>query len=221
MIRAAIFDMDGTLLDSMPMWDDAGAVYLAGLGIQAEPDLGKILFPMTLEESAVYLKKRYRLTLPEAEICAGIEQTISGFYLNSIPAKPGAAGFLEKLRDCGLALGVATVTSHQCTEAALRRTGLLQYFQTVTTDEDVGCGKDRPDIFLAAAKALGADPEETLVFEDALHALQTAKDAGFKTVGVYDASSLDKQQQILEVSDYYLKNFTDKARLPENLLYSD
>lgn len=94
MIRGAIFDMDGTLLDSMPLWDNVGEIYLSRLGIRAKPGLGKILFPMTMQQGAVYLKREYALPLSEAGIVSGINQTVTGFYLHDTPLKNVVRSFL-------------------------------------------------------------------------------------------------------------------------------
>ena len=200
MIRGAIFDMDGTLLDSMPYWDHAGEVYLKNIGIKAAPNLGKILFPMTMEEGAEYLQEAYDLPLTVKEITAGTNQ-------NQIPLKPGVIELLKSLKARGIKLAVATVTIRPLAEAALERCGVLELFDTLVTADDVGCGKDCPDIFHKASEIIGTKPSETLVFEDSVHALQTAKEAGFVPVGVYDDSSADEQDKMEQIGVMYLKNF--------------
>lgn len=207
MIRGAIFDMDGTLLDSMPYWDHAGEVYLKNIGIKAAPNLGKILFPMTMEEGAEYLQEAYDLPLTVKEITAGTNRTVENFYQNQIPLKPGVIELLKSLKARGIKLAVATVTIRPLAEAALERCGVLDLFDTLVTADDVGCGKDCPDIFHKASEIIGTKPSETLVFEDSVHALQTAKEAGFVPVGVYDDSSADEQDKMKQIGVMYLKNF--------------
>lgn len=208
-IRGAIFDLDGTLLDSMPMWNRAGEVYLAGLGVRAKPGLAKVMFPMTIQQSAVYLRQEYALPLTEGEIIAGINRTIEGFYRSKALFKKGVPEFLKGLKAAGIVMAVATVTDRPYVEAALHHLKARQYFRAVLTATEVGAGKDRPDIYLKTAAALGTAAEETLVFEDALHAARTAKAAGFQTVGVYDASSEDCQAALREECNYYLTDFKD------------
>jgi len=217
MIQGAIFDMDGTLLDTMPLWDRAGALYLSGLGVEAEEDLGKRLFPMTTAEAAAYLQSTYRLPLSIPAIAEGIHRTVEGFYLHDAPLKPGVSAFLHRLHALGIPMAVATVTERDCTAAALKRTGVLPLFKAVFTADEVGRGKDQPDIYLKAAEALGSAPARTLVFEDALHALCTARAAGFCTVGVYDDASRDEQTALRRAGAYYLTSFTEVSSLASEL----
>ena len=218
MIRGAIFDMDGTLLDSMPIWDNAGALYLASLDIRAEPGLGKRLFPMTVPEAAAYLKQTCALSLSVAQIEEGIRGTVRDFYFFKAELKPGAAGFLQRMQARGIRMAVATVTDRNCTEAALARTGVLGMFDAVLTADEAGCGKDRPDLYLLAARSIGTQPGQTLVFEDALYAARTASSAGFVTVGVFDESGRETQSSLRRECRYYLSDFTDFAAFAADAL---
>lgn len=209
MIRGAIFDMDGTLLDTMPFWDNAGEIYLKGLNVQAEPSLGKKLFSMTMEQAAEYLKHTYSLSFTTEEIIEGINGTVRGFYQKRAVLKANVPEFLKQLAERNVKLVLATVTERKLAEAALSRCGILNYFDFVITDAEAGAGKDRPDIYLKAAEKIGTVPRETLVFEDALYAVKTAKAAGFCTVGVYDEVSRDDQQKLQSICDYYIRNFRD------------
>lgn len=209
MIRGAIFDVDGTLLDSMAIWEDAGARYLKGLGIQAQEDLGKLLFSMSLHEGAAYMKTRYDLELSISQIIEGVGDTVRDYYFYEASLKKGAADFLEKLSKKDIPMAVATSSEREHIEAAFKRLNVNQYFQKIFTCSQVGAGKSRPDIYLAAGRYLGTDSRETYVFEDVLHAIETADNAGFKTVGVYDRFSESKQEEIRKHSDIYLEDLTD------------
>jgi len=209
MIRGAIFDMDGTLLDTMPFWDDVGKIYLKGLGVQAEPSLGKKLFCMTMGQTAEYLKHTYSLSLTPEEIIEGINGTVREFYQKRAALKANVPEFLKQLTERNIKLVLATVTERKLAEAALSRCGILNDFDFMITDAEAGEGKDRPDIYLNAAEKIGTAPMETLVFEDALYAAKTAKAAGFCTVGVYDEVSRDDQQKLQNICNYYIRNFRD------------
>jgi HAD superfamily hydrolase (TIGR01509 family) len=209
MIRGAIFDMDGTLLDTMPFWNDAGKIYLKGLNVQAEPSLGKKLFSMTMGQAAEYLKHTYSLPFTPEKIIEGINGTVREFYQKRAALKANIPEFLKQLTERNIRLVLATVTERKLAEAALSRCGILNDFDFVMTDAEVGAGKDRPDIYLKAAEKIGTAPMETLVFEDALYAAKTAKAAGFCTVGVYDEASRDDQQRLESICDYYIRNFRD------------
>lgn len=212
LITGAIFDMDGTLLDSMPVWDRLGADYLASLGLRARSDLPEKLLTMSMRQAAVYFRSDYGLTLSEEEIVRGLNGRIEAFYRNIVPVKEGVADFLQALRQKNVKLCVATATDRHLAEAALRRTGLLGSFSFLLTCSETQA-KDRPDIFLAAQERLGTPKEETMVFEDALHAVQTAKQAGFPVTAVYDASSAADQAQIQSLADYYLYSFSEAEGL--------
>lgn len=215
MIRGAVFDMDGTLLDSMEIWTDVGARYLAAQHIKAEENLGDILFPMSLEQGAVYLKTHYHLPESTEMIRGGILSIIRDFYVSEVRLKRGAAAFLHELSKKGILLTAATSSDRDLIEAACRRLGILSYFRQILTCSEIGEGKDSPRIYLEAASSLHAVPGEIFVFEDALHALVTAKQAGFCTAAVYDASSAGNQLAIRETADIYLQDLTDFSQFWE------
>lgn len=197
MIEGAIFDMDGVLLDSMPVWEHTGERYLASMGIPAEPDLSRALFPLSLEAGARYLLDHYPLHgLDEGAVIRGITKTIEDFYLREAGLKPGTADFLREMHHHGIPMTVATSSDRKLAEAALERNGIRKYFSRIFTCSEVGAGKSKPDIYLEAAKWMKTRPDKTWVFEDALHAIETAAKAGFMLAGVYDDSSADAQPAI-------------------------
>ena len=209
MIRGAIFDLDGTLLDSNPYWAKAPAAWLAAVGKRAAPDLGRRLFTMTLPEGADYLIAEYGLTQSPREVMDGINAAMARFYREEIPLKPGVPALLRALNARAIPCAIASVTDAALVEAALTRFGLRSHFAAIVTTEDVGVGKQSPDVYLRAAELIGTVPAETLVFEDAPHALSTAHRAGFRCVGVFDADSADQQAALRSRSEFYLPDFSD------------
>lgn len=210
MIRGAVFDIDGTLLDSMPVWEHAGERYVRSRGKTPETGLAERLFPMSLEESAVYLKEQYALKQSPEEILEGIDAVIAGFYEKEVPLKQGAAEFLKELQDRHIPMAAATSGRGALAEKAFERLGIRSCFKRIITCTEIGKGKNEPDIFLAAAEVIKAAPEEIWVFEDTLHAVQTAAHAGFRTVGVFDEASSGQTEEIQKTADiflYHLKDF--------------
>lgn len=214
MIKGAIFDVDGTLLDSMEIWEDVVERFLKAVGIEPDPDIGTKLFTMSLPEGAAYVKEYYQLPQSQDEIVQGILDIISNFYKETAPLKRGAADLLKNLSKRNIPMTVATSNNKQEIEAAFERLGIAKYFDRIFTCGEVGAGKTKPDIYLEAAKYLGTRPEETVVFEDVVHAIRTAKDAGFLVAGIYDEASRDDQEEIKKIVDWYGK---DPAALYEML----
>ena len=204
MIRGAVFDLDGVLLDSMGIWKDLGARYLRSLHIQPEPGLNEILFAMSMEQGAAYLKEHYPLPQSEAEIGEGIARMLEDYYFYEVPAKPGAAALLNFLAERGIPMAAATSSPRTHVTRALERLGLLPYLQAVFTTGEVGVSKHEPAIYHLAAERLGTAPEETLVFEDSLYALKTARAAGYCTVGVFDVHGEEDQAGLKATAEVYL-----------------
>ncbi len=208
MIRAAIFDLDGVVLDSMSIWKDLGARYLLHRGLTPEPGLGELLFSMSMEQGADYLRTHYPLP-PEEDVLAGLSAMLRDFYYNEVPEKDGAREALAFLQDRGVAVTAATSSPRTHVTRALERLGLLPYFRAIFTTGELGVSKHRPDIYHLAAQ--GTPPDQTLVAEDSLYALQTAAAAGYRTVGIFDANGEADQQGLRNTAEVYL---TSLARLP-------
>ena len=206
MIKGAIFDLDGTLLDSMSIWDTIGEDYLRSLGIEPRENLAETFKTFTLEESAEYYRTHYGVTLSVEEIVNGVNLMIEDFYRNTVLLKEGVADFLAKLSNDGVKMCIATVTDKYLVEAALIRLNVRQYFGEIFTTAEVGCGKNDPKIYRTALAYLGTEKQETLVFEDVLHALMTAKNDGFPVAAVYDEHE-SRQNEMRLVADYYILNF--------------
>ena len=203
-IRGAIFDVDGTLLDSMFIWDTIGETYLRSIGYQPKENLNETFKNMSLRQAARYYQTEYGVTQSIDEIMDGVNAMLERYYRFEVPLKPGAAELLERLRQNGVKLCIATATDRHLVEAALDRCGVLSCFGEIFTCNEVGHGKDEPDIFEVALRFLGTRREETLVFDDALYAVRTAKEAGFPVAAVYDSHEKE-QDKVRLLADIYLK----------------
>ncbi len=188
MTKAAVFDLDGVLLDSMGIWNDLGARYLRSLGVTPEEGLNEILFSMSMEQGAEYLHTHYALPQSAAEVGAGIADMLRDFYFYEVPAKDGAAALLAALTARGVKLAAATSSPREHVTRALERLGLLGYFTRLFTTAEVGVSKHEPTIYLLAA--------------------------GFYTIGVYDADGETDQAGLQMAADLYVRDLHEaKATL--------
>jgi HAD superfamily hydrolase (TIGR01509 family) len=208
-IEGAIFDLDGTLFDSMPIWDTVAVDYLKSQGIKANDDIYEAIRSMSIQQVCEHFCAVYGLKLGSEEITRGINEMVTDFYFHRAPLKDGVREALERLRARGVRMCVATATDRFLVEAALRRTGILGYFGRIFTSTEVGSGKDEPEIFLRALRYLGTDIGKTVVFEDALYAIVTAKSAGFRVAALYDRSADIHQPRIKELADSWHKSFRE------------
>ena len=206
MIQGLIFDFDGTLFDSMFIWDTAGEVYLRSIGKEPEADLQKVLKPMSLFQSAQYIREKYHIPLSVEDIMDGVNRTVEDFYFHTVEPKTGVIAFLEELHRKNIKMCIATATDRYQVEAALQRCGMRHFFSEIFTCTEVGSGKDRPEIFRKAMEHLQTDRSNIAVVEDAYHAAHTAKQDGFLVVGVYDSHE-SRQRELLSLSDIYLLDY--------------
>ena len=212
MLKGVIFDFDGTLFDSMFIWDTTGESYLRSLGKEPASDLQRVLKPMSLLQSAEHLQAHYQLSLSVEEICAGINQMVEDFYFHTVQPKPGVIELLEELHRRNIKMCIATATDRYQVEAALARCGMKQFFSGIFTCTEVGSGKDEPQLYHAAMAHLHTAQSNTLIVEDAYYAIQTAKQAGFSVVGVYDPYE-SNQSKVKSLSDIYLPDYSDLTEL--------
>lgn len=208
MLKGMIFDFDGTLFDSMFIWESAGEWYLRSLGKEPQADLQKVLKSMSLLQSAQYIREKYKLRLSAETIMDGINRTVEDFYFYTVEPKTGVIAFLEELRRRNIVMCIATATDRYQVEAALRRCEMRHFFSEIFTCTEVGSGKDKPDIFRRALEHLRTEQSETAVVEDAYHAAYTAKQDGFPLVAVYDAHE-SRQREMMRLADVYLADYFD------------
>ena len=207
-IKAAVFDFDGTLFDSMGVWDTLGANYLRRKGKQPPADLTDRIKTMTLREAALLFSQEFGVDLPVEVIIRELDELAASAYREEILPKPGAEAFVRELGSRGIRCCIATATDRTLIEAALERCGMADCFSKIVTCGEVGCGKTKPDVFRRAMELLEADRDSTVVFEDALHAAETAKRDGFFTIGVYDVYE-SHPGDLRAVCDGWLPGFED------------
>lgn len=208
-MKGAIFDVDGTMLDSLAIWMNAAPIYLTQMNIKPDKDIVEIMWSMSLPEGAEYLKKRYEISQTSEEILQGVLAVVRDFYFYEAMPKEGVAELLKRFKNKNIKMAIATSSNKEHIEVAMKRLGLRDYFEVICTCEEAGTGKTKPDVYNMAAKAIGTLPEETYIFEDSLFAIKTAKKAGYRVVGVYDSFSEKEQEEIKEYSDIYCINLED------------
>ena len=212
-IKGVIFDVDGVLLDSLEIWTDLGARYLISIGKSPEEGLADILFSMSMEQGAEYLKENYDIDRSAEDIAAGLRNMMRDFYFYEVQAKPGADRLLRAISDAGISITAATSSPREHIERALERNGLLGYIRRMFTNSEVGRSKHFPDIYNAAAAEMRTAPEETVVFEDSLYALKTAAAAGYHTIGVADCKGEPDQDGLREAAEVYINELCEAVGL--------
>ena len=194
-----IFDLDGTLLDSMGLWDDIYVKVLGDFNIKAPSDYLFNVNHMSLCDGAAYTIERFRLegVVKKEEIADMWTRLSKNQYESTVPLKNGKT------------LGVATALSKELYMPCLERLGILRLFKAATSIDEVSRGKEFPDIYLRECEKIGAVPKNTVVFEDSLTGIKSASCGGFKTVGVYDASAEKQMAEIKNRADFYINTFTE------------
>ena len=203
-IQGVIFDIDGVLLDSMEIWTDLGVRYILSKGGTPEKCLSDILFSMSMEEGAVYIRDHYLPDETEEEILLGLQHMLRDFYYDEVQAKAGSRELLEALKRAGVRITAATSSPRSHVERALERNGLLDLIERIFTNSEVGSSKHSPEIYHAATAYMGLKKREVCVVEDSLYALRTAGTAGYHTIGVYDGKGEPDQKGLQESAEIYI-----------------
>jgi HAD superfamily hydrolase (TIGR01509 family) len=200
-----IFDMDGVILDSMNEWTYLGRNYVLSKHKEPEQKLEEIIYSMTLDEAAAYIKKRYDLIETKDTIVKEVLALIQIKYETNIPLKGNILSLLQKEKEQHSRMCVLTTSSRECAIAAFTRLGIIQFFEEVFSGVDWNLGKQTKDIYLLACQKMNFEPKETFVYEDSLFAAKSAKDAGCKVIGVYDESSTANWQELCKLADEVIK----------------
>ncbi len=208
-VSGAIFDVDGTILDSMEMWRTTGSRFLRKCGVTPPPDIDRLMFQITLEEGASLFGEKFGIEGTPEEIKARVLQMVRDDYRYRLSCKPGVVDVIRELYSAGIPLCVATATDRELILPAFERLGLLPFFREIFTCGELGVSKRSPDIYLQAAERLGTPPEKTLVFEDVLHAVRSAASVGFPVVAIYDKNAEPEKETIRTIASLYLDSFAD------------
>ena len=207
--RAALFDMDGTLIDSMGVWARVDEVFFARRGLPLPQDYAHSVAGLSFRQTGEYTKARFHLPESVDDILREWHELCESAYVNDVPLKPHAAEYLKKLRGEGVRLAVATALPERLYRPVLLRTGVLPLFDAFASTDEAGESKRSGDVYRLAASRLGAEPAECVVFEDILDGLLGAKAAGMKAVLVRDPAAAGERERALAVCDAAIDGFGD------------
>ena len=186
----SIFDVDGTILDSMEVWNTLASRYIQSLDRIPEKNLDKIVSEMSLEQSAIYLKKHYRINKQEEVIISEVLNLISDFYKHEVKLMPGFKDFITHFDSMNV---IGTSCDEKLVKSALKRLGVLDYFEDIMTCSKVNKGKDDPNFYLACAGVLKQKPDNIFVFEDADYCIDAARKVGFRVIKIKDWRDLNEE----------------------------
>jgi HAD superfamily hydrolase (TIGR01509 family) len=205
----AIFDLDGTLIDSMPVWESIDIELLTARGVEFDPvATTEATKALSIAEAVQYWRDHFGITDSVESIKAEVDARIAHAYATTIPLKAHVHEYLDHLKQQGVRMCIATSSGLEQVEIVMRRLDLWDRFEFVLSAPLVGRGKEFPDVYLEAARRFGAKPEECTVYEDTLAAVKTAAKAGFHTVGVADSCGAAAAKQISDAAECYILDFS-------------
>ena len=208
-IKAAIFDLDGTLIDSMWVWQQIDIDYLSKRGHAVPNNLNDEITHLSFTQTAEYFKNRFSIEDSVEEIMNTWNTMAFNHYENNVKLKIGALEYLHKLKRSGIKIGLATSNSMPLLTATLKNNNAFDLFDAITVTDEVKKSKSNPDIYLLAAKKLGVDPKDCMVFEDIIAAVEGAKLAGMKVTGVYDEHSKHQIDVLKKECDNYIYSYEE------------
>ena len=214
--RAVLFDLDGTLVDSMWMWKKIDIEYLGQYGYDVPEGLAVEIEGMSFSETAEYFKKRFQIPEPVESIKARWNEMAYDKYCHEVPLKAGAKNFLEYLKSNDIQTGIATSNSRELAEAVLDAHGITHMFDVILTSCDAKAGKPAPDVYLLAAKRVAVAPHQCLVFEDVPMGILAGKNAGMEVCAVSDEFSKHQESQKKKLADYYIQNYNEVLQRKDN-----
>ncbi len=208
-IKAALFDMDGTLVDSMWMWAEIDLMMLAKRGMEYDTHFQKEIEGLSYNETVSYMKKRFGLKETEEELKDEINQAAMDNYEFKVRYKPGAKAFLEECRKSGVKCGMSTSNSRELLSACERNLHFFQYFDSIRTTNEVENSKPFPDCYLLNASDLNVSPSECVVFEDIIPGIQAGKAAGMRVIAVKDDYSAPVEEEKKRLADGFISDFRE------------
>ena len=207
--KGAIFDLDGTLLDSMHIWHDVDEEFFRRRNLKVTPEYIEIIKNMHLGAAAIYTKEKYNIQESVEDIVEEWLDLCAQGYLNDVDLKDGVFEYLKTLHDNHIKMAFATASEKQVCEGVLKKHGIFDFFETFAYVSEINIGKTEPDIYLLAAERMGLKAQDCIVFEDIIEGVRGAKKGNFTVCGVYDKSSAEDEDEIRAVADYYIKSFTE------------
>jgi len=208
-IKACIFDLDGTLVDSMWMWPEIDKEYLGRFGIEYDDNLKNEIDGISFHETAVYFKNKFGISDSIEKICKDWEDMAYDKYKYEVKEKRGCQKFLEQLKSKGIKMGIATSNKRSMVDVVLESLGMKNFFEVITTSDEVKKGKPAPDVYLTTANLLNVEPKHCLVFEDVVAGIISGKSAGMKVCAIEDDFTKEVRQKKKELSDYYIVDYSE------------
>lgn len=208
-MKGAIFDVDGTLLDSMGVWGYACQIFFEKYNIVLSDEKANELREMALERSVPMIIKEYGLNMTAEDAINEVKATVAKAYLTTVPLKSGAREYLQKLKDGGVKIAVATSSYKELCEGAFRRLEIADLIDEYAFVSEVSRGKDFPDVYILAAQKLGAEPKDCTVYEDIVPGIKSAKQGGFMTCAIHDFSNEADTDVLKQYADHYITGWED------------
>ena len=207
-ITGAIFDFDGTLFDSMPIWKGLKFEFLKNIGVELTEQDKKDISGLFLMDAIPLAKERFKLKESVEELLAMFFELLKEKYLEKAVPKNDIIPFLEKLKEKGVKMGIATATGEAALIPLLEKYNMLHYFSSIYSTYTVGASKAHPKVYDVVREELGLDIKTTWVFEDAIYAVKTAKNNGYNVVGIFDESQRNPDE-VKEIADIYINNYSE------------
>jgi HAD superfamily hydrolase (TIGR01509 family) len=208
-MTGAIFDVDGTLLDSMSAWWNVMIEFFENNNLTLTDEKAAEYKEMTLEESVPSIINEFQLDMMPKEIILEFQKMIVREYRENIQLKPYVAEYLMKLHNSGVKIAIATSGYESLCKSAFERLGVWKYIDACAFSSEVGVNKGNPDIYLLAAERLGVNPTDCIVYEDIVLGINGAKKGGFKTCAIRDLTNLDETEELKNIADKYIESWEE------------